>query len=465
MNPTHTMSRREALVRAGQSLGVCLASSLCRTPLIAAEAAGRHVTVTPQEIDDLLVNPGIGFETFHHFNGEKQVKNYPVCSIAYFRLWWKQLEPEEGRYEWQQIETLLEKAKSHRQDVALRFMPWFAMLERDSTPEWFKRKATRSFRCKFNRWAGPTRGPTEQDYWAPDFNDPFYLDRQESLVRAFGERFNGHPDVAYLDIGSIGNWGEWHTDNTIPRLPMVTEENARKVIDWHFQAWSRTPLVMNFQYPPGQAYASARGAGWRCDGVDSPACIKRVEAQSGDSAVRDAWQRGPVTGEPVVQDLKSPPDSLARLLRWHASSLNAKSRPIPDDAVPHVDAFLKRCGYRLVLRRFRHPEGVSRNGLLSVEMEWENVGVAPPYRNYILAARLRRGTRTVILDTDARLTGWLPGKHVLGSSLRLPAELSPGDYELAIGVLDPHDREPEVKLAIKGRGPDGWYALGRVAVR
>jgi len=47
-------------------LGLILAGAL----LPSAQAADM-VTVRPQEIDDVLVNPGIGFTTFQRFNGDR----------------------------------------------------------------------------------------------------------------------------------------------------------------------------------------------------------------------------------------------------------------------------------------------------------------------------------------------------------------------------------------------------------
>ncbi|MGI6337945.1 MAG: hypothetical protein ACOXZV_01030 [Bacteroidales bacterium] len=68
----------------------------------------------PKEIDDVLINPGIGFQTFQRFNGDKLnegvgwtegydieyqkfndnliVENHPMTSIAYFRVYWRHLE-------------------------------------------------------------------------------------------------------------------------------------------------------------------------------------------------------------------------------------------------------------------------------------------------------------------------------------------------------------------------------------
>ena len=90
--------------------------------------------------------------------------------------------------------------------------------------------------------------------------------------------------------------------------------------------------------------------------------------------------------------------------------------------------------------------------------------MAPPYRNYLLATRLTGKAKSMILDTDARLTQWLPGTHTVVAELTLPPEAERGDYELSIGLLNPHFRKPQIKLAIEGRDADGWYPLSRVSV-
>jgi len=139
--------------------------------------------------------------------------------------------------------------------------------------------------------------------------------------------------------------------------------------------------------------------------------------------------------------------------------------PIPDEKVPLLNDFLRRCGYRFVLRELRAPRRVVRGGNLPVQMAFENIGVAPPYRAYVLAVRLTSGGKSFVLNTDAKLTSWLPGKHGLEARLSLPVDIPAGNYELAVGILAPHNRTPAVKLAIEGRGDDGWYPLSHVEVR
>ena len=90
--------------------------------------------------------------------------------------------------------------------------------------------------------------------------------------------------------------------------------------------------------------------------------------------------------------------------------------------------------------------------------------MAPCYRKFTLALRLRNEQRTETLATNADITSWLPGDNVFDSAVTVPAGLVPGEYELAIALLDPQSNLPKVKLAIQGRAEDGWYRLGILKV-
>ena len=377
-------------------------------------------TVTPKPTGKILLNPGMGLTTYGRTSGEKEVPNYPECSIAYFRLWWADLEKEEGRYNFDLLDSLLARARSSRQELAFRVQTWAApgklpRVEEVALPKWFFAKATRLHRVRVRLPGGVL---ANAEYRAPDFDDPYFLAKQEELISAFGERYNGSPDITHVDIGHMGNWGEWHTNQHlgshnpyVPALPMPTEENGRRIIDAYCRAWDKTVLVGNFQNAAEMRYATSKGAGWRCDGMDSQNCQQRVQKLLEEPALRDAWKRGPVTGEPVAREVKNWEQMFETVLKWHASSYNAYSVAIPDAVVPYVKSFLMRCGYRLVLNSLTAPRRVAPRGRLPLHIELENTGVAPPYKNYVLAMRLRGGGRNIILDTAARPTAWLPGTH------------------------------------------------------
>lgn len=465
---------RRAALKAGLAFATTAALSSRR-----AVAAENEAVVEPRELDDVLINPGIGSETFWHFQGDRisfdrELENFPRSAVAYFRYYWNELERDKDDYDFAEIDMLLAKARRRGQDVALRFMGFNFGLRYPS----YLMKQVKGY--NFELTPSPflsKKVPT----WAPDFDDAYFLERLEAFLEAFGRRYNGHPDLAYLDIGSVGRWGEWHMQPGQTPVPMLTAKTAFRVIDLYFQYWSRTPLCMLIGHVPGLHYAVSRGAGWRADSLGDYGLWRPTFSHMRDmypqhlekAGALDAWKRGPVAFEiaNTIERLDTQVDKgggydamIGQALEWHGSSLNLRARPLPDRLVEPLDRFLKQCGYRFVLRRFSHPARAFAGGSLRVTLDLENVGVAPPYKNFVVAVRLRQGERTVVFDTNAKLTQWLPGKHTAHAELKLPGELVSGRCELSVGVLDPHYREPEVKLAIAGRASDGWYPMNDVTV-
>jgi hypothetical protein len=146
------------------------------------------------------------------------------------------------------------------------------------------------------------------------------------------------------------------------------------------------------------------------------------------------------------------------------SSFNAKSSPVPEEWKDLVDDWLKKMGYRFVLRRFSYPEEVHSNGKLWFKSWWVNKGVAPCYKDFTVALRLKSGSNITVLPTDAVTKDWLPGDHVLDGTVFVPGDLPAGTYDVELAVVDRWKYEPRVNLAIEGRNEDGWYTMGQVKI-
>ena len=203
-----------------------------------------------------------------------------------------------------------------------------------------------------------------------------------------------------------------------------------------------------------------------------------------DYNMQDAWKKAPVTFEICgifdtwamtegfqTWDLKEPYSNeeiqyiIDQSLKWHMSSFNGKSSPVPDKWKPMVDEWLKKMGYRFVLRNFKYPERVNVNGKLNFESWWENKGVAPCYnRNYELALRLKNHESYIVLTTDANIREWLPGDVVFNEAVYIPYGTIPGKYVLQLSIVDRVHRIPRIKLAIEGRDQEGWYTLGNIEI-
>lgn len=433
------------------------------------------VIVRPVEINDVLTNPGMGITTFQRFNGQElnppyewsergpteklpdaaNKPDFPDTSIAYLRWYWSALEPEHGKFRWDVIDLALEEARKHHQTLAIRLMPYS---DRDPLPEWYRTSGAR----RANQPSGK-----DGAIWQPDFGDPLYLKFWGELVAEAGKRYDGNPTLDSVDISSIGYWGEGWSDY----MPAFSAQQP--LIDLWFRNFHKTQLIMNFDEPHALAYGTQHGAGWRLDclGDMKPGSAEMLDIypqQVVRTAIQDVWQHAPVTLETCGTPSTWKRDGydvhyiLNQALRWHISSLNVKSSPVPQEWKEAFEDFQKHMGYRLILRRLEYPASVKLGAKVPISMWWLNAGVAPIYRQYSLAIELRSARKSVVLPVPADLTKWLPGDAVVDQSISIPRDIPSGSYRLRIALLDPATGQPAIALAVKGRQPDGWYDMGPV---
>jgi len=435
------------------------------------------IVVRPTEIDDILVNPGMGIETFNRFSGQPLNEgvewsevgpeapitdaqagsvDFPGSSVAYLRWFWSQFEPQPGKYRWEIMDAALAEAHRHHQRLAIRLMPYD---DKHPLPDWY----IHSNALRANK-------PEDKDgeIWSPDSADPLYVKSWSAIISEMGRRYDGHPDLNHVDISTAGYWGEgWGP--YLPNWPV-----QQQLIDVYLHAFTRTPLLMNFDEVEALVYGTKHGAGWRLDcwgDMGRPSknfahMLDLYPQQIARGKLQDVWRTAPVALEScgVPGSWKqwgfSLKPILDQALRWHASTINIKSSLIPAEWKSDFDQFQKQIGYRFVLKKLEYPARVTPGSMAQINMWWFNAGVAPVYREYVLALEI--GDAIVPLDADVRQ--WLPGDSVYENTIPIPWDLKPGKYRLRVALLDPQTRTPAIRLAIAGRQSDGWYDLGNILV-
>ncbi len=157
-------------------------------------------------------NPHKGWCIHYYDNGIKEYGNrlapddslpgFPGLNDIYLRLAWSYLEPEEGVYNWLLIDSIINRWVGWGHTISFRITCKETEIVY-ATPEWVRKAGAKG---KFIE-----HPDLDLKAWAPDYDDPVFLEKLENFHKAFAARYDGKPWVEYIDIGSIGEWGEGHT--------------------------------------------------------------------------------------------------------------------------------------------------------------------------------------------------------------------------------------------------------------
>jgi hypothetical protein len=443
---------------------LALSAALC--------SAGEVTVVKPEESNELLANPHMGWETFGQCAAwDKALQGLPT-STEYIRWYWADVEPQKGQIDWKKLDGEVARARQSGQRLAFRIMVYGTGREERFSPEWLRKDGYAGFEYNYGRGQDRT-------YWGPDLDDPAVLERQLWLIRELGKHFDASPDIDNVDIGTVGLWGEWHMSDTGRGNP--SPATCRKIIDTYSEAFPHTPLLMQIGPVEELRYAVSRGAGWRADclgdlGMFSPTWSHMKDLYPDhirEAGLQDVWKKAPVAFETCgdMRDWARRDYDADEIYDWalqqHASFINNKSAPLPEGARPAVEKMLRRLGYRFVLRELSHDAAVTPGGRLAVSTRWENVGVAPCYADYAPAVALvdADGRQVWSAAMDATTRDWLPGKFAVNDTFRLPDDLAPGDYSVQVAIVEKGGMKPVVRLANKGRLDSGWYGFSRLEAR
>lgn len=444
--------------------------------------------IRPTPTDRYLGNPHKGCCTFQRFNGdplfpgktwseEGPVEFPPVAqpvaegylpsTVAYCRWFWRLMEPEKGRYDFSMIDRSLEVCRERGQTLAVRLMA-YGSGRQPGVPDWYARQYPMA----------PANPHGQSEYMAPVHDAPEYLEHWGGFMREFARRYDGRPLIESIDVAFIGPWGEGAG-------VCCTEQCEHFVALWK-EAFTNTPrlaLMEGKQLRLG----IASGSGWRCDcfgdlhqssapGIPPHLswnhtydCYPRQIFKAGGGA---AWKTAPVHLEtcwvPALwYDENFDIDFiLEQGLKVHATYFMPKSTRLPAPWMDKLAAFCRRLGYRFVYRQAQI-DTVARPGEAFHLESWiENTGVAPIYREYAFAIRMRQRDREEVVTLPGiDIRTWLPGDIWIDEMAPVPAVFREGDLEIAMGLIDRSTLKPRVRFAIEEQDEAGWAPLGTIRLK
>jgi len=495
---------------------------------LAAVLSAEAAVVRPENTDEILVNPDMGLVMFHYSNrqwayGQLQERGdtldwFPGTSTVYFRLPWCILEPKEGEYRWDLIDSYAAPWVAKGRQIGLRVTCCESRYTY-ATPEWVKDAGAKGwfFKMKMDKIFGKDPPGADTDIWEPDYGDPVFLAKLENFLKAMARRYDGNPSVAFIDVGTIGMWGEGHT-RAYAREMEAQGRDKREAFPLHYRMHSRifphsTLLCIDDQAggvnkdpdPPLMRLGRELGFGFRDDsilvnekrswfhdnwaGLFAPKAPVFVEHEHYNlSSARGAW-----SDDKLVESVEAYQASWLSIHGW-PNEVHEKAK----DAYARA---ARRIGYRFELRQAEYPDQVKIGEQFQVKSTWVNVGVARRYKGATLAWTLLDGKgRVAWVSTDegfdfasadpklggverpvsvaSRCTVGFRGEipqindgvwvyttvNKIGNfanDTRVPT-IGPGEYSLCVSLGD-RDGTPRIALPLKG-GAGLRYPIGRLTL-
>ncbi len=484
------------------------------------------VTIAPKATREALVNPGMGWVFYYFDDGNfyygsetkagDVLDSFPGMSTIYFRIPWSDLEPEEGKIRWDVIDSVAQPWIAAGKQICFRFTCQEGS-HAYSVPRWVVDAGAKGELIKSKRFGNA-------GVWDPDWLDPIFLEKYGNFLAAAARKWDGHPALAFIDVGSFGMWGEGHTGYT----RLIKEDKTREIALVHSRLlrkhFKKSPVVISddvcgswnkAEDDPCLVELRKLGIGLRDDSImASPrphqwfhgGWARKAVAAGLPSVVETAhfWPKStvPLKDQSWFEGglLQSTIDYQAHFqgVHWWPEEFLKLNRK-------EVEEVNLRLGYRFELKEVTFPDVVAIGKEVKIAAKWVNVGVAPPLAEYVAAWTLLDEKGTVIwtavdekfdfrkveptLDGESRIAavessvafGWdfpsyinpngKPPRQVLrhdgtvrpGYGARVPT-IAPGEYTLCVSLGD-RVGTPILALAIEGQvAKTRRYALGRIKV-
>lgn len=157
-------------------------------------------------------------------------------STIYSRIYWIDLEETEGNIDYSFFDERMQIAKEEKKLFSFRLMP-FGLDFGSRVPDWLKTKI------------GESNGSIDpRGNWIPNHNNAIFLQETERIIKLIGLHVTGSRYIDYVDIGSIGYWGENHLysldkGGPLSKSHMPNEENGKKIVDWYAEAFQNERLI------------------------------------------------------------------------------------------------------------------------------------------------------------------------------------------------------------------------------
>jgi hypothetical protein len=396
-------------------------------------------------------------------------------TLVYADLTWRDFEPNMGAYDFESFEKTRQLARwrAEGQRVVFRFV-----MDRPGSeshldiPDWLFEKMNRDGKFYDNEYG---KG------FSPNYSNTVLLEHHRLAIKALGDQYRRDGFFAFIELGSLGHWGEWHTHPPLEPLP---PENIRNLYVLHYiKAFPDTYLLMRRPFSIARQlnlglYNDMTGSledtnpwlDWIENGGDYLPNEKNTLVP-----MPDGWERAPIGGEqaPTMSNEEiytANLETTLQLLKESHTTFIGPGGPYKVEAGSSlqagIDQVLSTIGYRLYMEKAEMPLIVKFDKAIQVKLSFSNDGIAPFYYNWptliYLFDESGKTIGTYPLAMDLRKI--LPGR-INDVSFDLPVStFEDGTYSIGFAIIDPLTGKPGVKLANESARNDLIQVVGTFEV-
>ena len=315
----------------------------------------------------------------------------------------------------------------------------------------------------------------------PDYENPLLDQALTNFIAALGARYDGDPNIAFLELGLLGYWGEWHTYPETNWFASVSVQN--EVLAAYTNAFHKTKLLV--RWPAGSLGYATLPIGYHDDSfayetIDPPAYnFLGLLKAAGET---NKWRAQPIGGEvrPEVQSCmwdtsqtNCVPVGQAFtncVALTHASWMLNQGVFYPGFTGTQLDLALagaRQLGYELYITN-ANLSGSASSQPQTITVQILNTGVAPFYYDWPVQLGVLNHSNLLVRNwtTDWKLSALVPGTNALWTCTQTNPSLSAGQYTLLLSVLNPMTNGLSLRFANQTQDQNlaGWLTLGQFSI-
>jgi len=392
-------------------------------------------------------------------------------SLAYSSFTWRELEPtKRNQFKWKKIEKDWKWHTDKGRNIVIRFKiadPWSS--DDQDYPVWLDTKGIKKNRYFIDGGTGVV----------PDWDSETFLIEHERIIIALGKRYDKDPRIAWVEVGSYGNWGEWHMFEN--EMLSANLSSKFRIMNSYIKAFPSKKLVMPFDDIKALNYMVKFGVGIRNDCLGTPDSnrwfserINKLSSRNITEIAKKSFIVGEFCGgeDGARKALALYPDENFDFIKKnHSSSIGPAGGNFLSTRTEVGIKLHKTLGYRFVLEHSEINESIVTFENLQIILSLKNEGVAPFYYDWRTKLFIKDGHDRVrfeyyVLDDGWSAKSWISGDHRLKTTIPIAGlNLPPGSYSIYLGIEDPNTLKSRINFANSKHDKQHRYFVGSFVIR